>query len=515
MDTRAIPADAPKWVLFLLLAIVAGNIAGLFLVGAHTDETYYWVWSRRLDFGYYDHPPLVAWMIRLFSEILGQGLAGLRAPAVLAWCASAFAVFRLARTRYTHPAAAWLALLVMASLPIFQVGFHIVGPDSPLMLFTSLTYYFAGRAMTDDSARYWFYTGAAVGLALLGKYTAILLPGIIFIALLAHRDNRSLLARPAPWLALALAAVIFSPVVIWNAQNDWISFAYQWGHGTATDRGFSISKLLDYLAQQMSAVSPWVFVAMAFATFRPGRYPSSATDRLRPLLVTGFWLPLVFFAITGSMSTSMHNWPVIAYVPGSVMLGGMLSSLLYRRRETAPNEEQRAGIKLTIIALAVLAIVVVDLARFPQWTRLLDNPKRLAGSSVVAVWGWDRLAGAIVDVQRERRLPADCGLLFISKYNDAGLGYYHAAGEMAFHLKNEQRILLEPVPHFKQYNIWKDKTTAPSAGVCMVIAGPTNRAQFDRTIEMQPVGAVQLDRVVTIDYPDTTRSRYAIYIKSK
>lgn len=515
MDSRAILADAPKWVLFLLLAILAGNIAGLFLVGAHTDETYYWVWSRRLDLGYYDHPPLVAWMIRLFSEVLGQGLAGLRAPAALAWCASAFAVFRLARTHFTHPAAGWLAVLVLASLPIFQVGFHIVGPDSPLMLCTSLTYYFTSRAISEDSARDWLYAGVAVGFALLGKYTAVLLPGIIFIALFVHRENRALLARPTPWLALTLAAVIFSPVVVWNAQNDWISFAYQWGHGTATDRGFSISKLLDYLAQQMSAVSPWVFVAMAIASFRPGRYLSTAAARLHPLLVTGFWLPLVFFGITGSISTSMHNWPVIAYVPGSVLLGGMLSGLLYRHRERATTEEQRTGIKVTIIVLAALAMVIVDLARFPQWTRLLDNPKRLAGSSVVAVWGWDRLAGAIIDVQRERGLPADCGLLFISKYNDAGLGYYHAAGEMAFHLQNEKRVLLEPVPHFKQYNFWEDKTTAIPAGVCMVIAGPANQAVFDREFVQQRIGPVTLDRVVTIDYPDTTRSRYAIYIKTK
>lgn len=513
MDSRAILADAPKWVLFLLAVIIVGNVAGLFLVGAHTDETYYWVWSRRLALGYYDHPPLVAWMVRLFSEVLGQGLAGLRAPAVLAWCASAFAVFRLARSCFGHPAAPWLALLVLTSLPIFQVGFHIVGPDSPLMLFTALTYYFVSRAISEDSTRYWLYAGASVGLALLGKYTAILLPGVIFLALLTHSANRRLLVRPAPWLALALAAVIFSPVVIWNAQNDWISFAYQWGHGTATDRGFSISKLLDYIAQQMSAVSPWAFVAMAVATFRPGRYLSVASDRIQPLLVTGFWLPLVFFAITGSMSTSMHNWPVIAYVPGSVMLGGMLASLLYRRRETARNEEQRTGIKVTIIVLAALAIVIVDLARFPQWTRLLDNPKKLAGSSVIAVWGWGSLAQSILDVQRERDLSADCGLLFISKYNDAGLGYYHAAGEMAFHLKNEKRILLEPVPHFKQYNYWPDKTAVTAAGVCMVITGPANKAQFDRDILVPPVGRVKLDRVVTIDYPDTTNSRYAIYIK--
>lgn len=513
MDSRAILADAPKWVLFLLAVIIIGNVAGLFLVGAHTDETYYWVWSRRLDLGYYDHPPLVAWMVRLFSEVLGQGLAGLRAPAVLAWGASAFVVFQLARNCFSHPAAGWLALLVLTSLPIFQVGFHIVGPDSPLMLFTSLTYYFVSRAISEDSTRYWLYGGSAVGFALLGKYTAVLLPGVIFFALAAHPANRRLLARPAPWLALVLAVVIFSPVVIWNAQNDWISFAYQWGHGTATDRGFSIYKLLDYLAQQMSAVSPWAFVAMAIATFRPGRHLSVASDRLQPLLVTGFWLPLVFFGITGSMSTSMHNWPVIAYVPGSVMLGGLLSSLLYRRRETATTEEQRTGIKVTIIALAALAIVIVDLARFPQWTRLLDNPKRLAGSSVIAVWGWDTLAQSILDVQHDRGLPADCGLLFISKYNDAGLGYYHAAGEMAFHLKNEKRILLEPVPHFKQYNYWSDKTAATAANVCMVIAGPTNQAQFDQDIEVPRVGRVKLARVATIDYPDTTRSRYAIYIK--
>ena len=191
-----IPGNPPGWIAVLLALIVVGNIAGLFGVGVHTDESYYWVWSRYLDWSYYDHPPLVAWMIRLSSELFGTNRFSLRFPAVLAWLATVFVVYQIASRMFSaNRLAGWLAALVLVSIPIFEVGFHIVGPDSPLMLFASLTYLFTFNAISRSSGKDWLYAGACLGLALLGKYTAILLPVIIFLAMVSNRSARGELAR--------------------------------------------------------------------------------------------------------------------------------------------------------------------------------------------------------------------------------------------------------------------------------------------------------------------------------
>jgi len=423
-------------------------------------------------------------------------------------------VFRLSRELFGNPVAGWVGALIVSALPIFQVGFHIVGPDSPLMLFTALTYYFCWRAVVEDSPRDWIRGGVAAGLALLGKFTAILLPMVVLLALLVDRGQWPLFARPYPWLAARLAVILFAPVVYWNYQHDWASFAYQWGHGTATDKGFSFLKIGDYLVQQMSATLPWVFVAMVVATVTVHKQFAGLSSRFAALFVAGFWLPLVFFAVTGSISKSMHNWPVIAYVPGSILLAGALTTWVYPGTAATPSlGRQRRWVKYLVIATVLLAASVVNLARFPQWVSLLSKPETMAGSSVVAVWGWPQLAQAIRETEQSAGLKKDCPILFVRKFNNSGLGYYHAAGEMAFHLGDADRILVQRVPHFKQYNFWMDANPPRFDTACMVIAGPAEKVTFPSRTVTSEAGIFSMARQVDIVAPDTTVRQYAIYIR--
>lgn len=503
---------AIRWILVLLAVVTLGNLAGLFGVGVHTDESYYWVWSRYLEWGYFDHPPLAAWMIRLFSELLGTGKFSLRFPAMLAWLVTMFVVFRLSERIFTNPAAGWLAMLTLASIPIFQIGFHIVGPDSPLMLFTALTYYFVFMAVDRSDGRYWLLAGGCLGLALLGKYTAVLLPGIIFIALISNRETRKELGRFYPWAGLLLAALLFIPVVYWNYQHDWISFYYQWGHGTQGNKGFSFHKTLDYFVQQMSSVLPWVLFAMMFASFRVQGLVSPERRKTLSLLITGFWFPLLFFGFTGSFSVSMHNWPVIAYIPGSVLLGGTLAQWIFPDGVIDKPVRRAKAVKYVVVASFVFSVLLVNLARFPQWVSLLDKPEKLAGSSIVAVWGWDSLAADIKLTESRHGFSSTCQILFVKDYNNAWLGYYHVAGEIAYQLRNPDRIMLEPVPHQKQYNLWSNTNLANTENVCMAIAGPANHPVFPEEWTKKVIGKLRLEKIHTITLPDTTSSYYAIYL---
>ena len=508
MDSLGNP---PRWALILFALIVLGNIAGVFAVGPHTDETYYWVWSQYLDWSYYDHPPLVAWMIRLASDLFGNNIFSLRFPAILAWVTTVYVVYRIAaQLSPDNRNAGWLAALILASIPIFEVGFHIVGPDSPLMIFTSLTYLFAFTAIDRPSGRDWLLAGGALGLALLGKYTAILLPVIIFLATLTGSRSRTELVRWQPWGGLLLAGALFIPVLYWNSQHDWISFAYQWGHGTSTQKGFSILKTLDYVSQQMSAVMPWTLAAMIYASFRFPRLVDKSAGDSWMLLEYGFWLPLVFFGITGSFSTSMHNWPVIAYIPGSIMLAVWFAHWIQPAGNVRADMPYKKA-RIAIIAFVAFAALLVDLARFPQWAKLLPDPKRLGGSSIVAVWGWSGLANAVRQVEKQHELPDTCPILFVKDYNNASLAYFHVAGEMAFAFRDPDRILLEPVRHQKQYNLWPNTKWMTTRDICMVVAGPAKKPVFPETMQKAGLGALQLALKHKITLPDTTSSFYGIY----
>ncbi|KPK49203.1 MAG: hypothetical protein AMS22_14010, partial [Thiotrichales bacterium SG8_50] len=240
-------SEPPRWILVLLVAFVVGNVFGLVLFPPHTDEAYYWMLSERLGLSYFDHPPLVPWMIRVFTSVFGNAEWAVRLPAVAAWSTAAWVVFRLSTELADSRKAGWIALMVFASLPIYQAGFHIVGPDSGLMLFSALAYYFATRAVNESSTRLWLVAGVMTGLGMLSKYNMVLVPAAIFIALLLNPGARGELKKPWPWAAGVVALLCFSPVVIWNYQNEWASFAFQWKHGTSADTGSWFDNLVFYL----------------------------------------------------------------------------------------------------------------------------------------------------------------------------------------------------------------------------------------------------------------------------
>ena len=112
----------PIWIAVSFVLVLAGNVFGWFGVGLHTDEAYYWVWSQRLDWGYFDHPPMIAWAVRLFTELFGNNLFAVRLPAVIAWLVSTYVVFRTSADLFRSRLTGWVAALVFVSLPIFQVG---------------------------------------------------------------------------------------------------------------------------------------------------------------------------------------------------------------------------------------------------------------------------------------------------------------------------------------------------------------------------------------------------------
>ena len=255
----------PPWIGLLLSLFLIGNIIALFSVGVHPDEAYYWVWSEKLQAGYFDHPPMVAWEIRLFTSILGDSPWVIRLPAVVAWVALNMSVYLVARDVFPRQRlAGWLAVLVASSLPLYQLGFHIVTPDSPYLLFTALSFWAINMALTRDP-RWWLLVGLFGGLSLLSKYIAVLFPLAVFLALITSKKGRAHFLTPWPWLAVVIATIVFSPVIYWNAQHDWISFLFQLGHGVNLKNEASVVNVLLYIGSQLVVATPWVFIAMLVA----------------------------------------------------------------------------------------------------------------------------------------------------------------------------------------------------------------------------------------------------------
>ncbi|MDC0709975.1 glycosyltransferase family 39 protein [Stigmatella sp. ncwal1] len=317
--------SAPMKACLTLLALSAAIRLTLALgTDVYFDEAYYWQWSRRLDWGYYDHPPLVAWLIAAL---------GIRPMALLCGAGTVAAVWGLARDIHGDTAAAWRAAALWSSVPISILSGVWATPDTPLLLFWTLALWALWRER-------WILAGLALGLALLSKYSAMLL-GVAFLAT-AVRERR----LPAgAWGAALLGALLFLPVVLWNAQLGWVGFAFQLNHGLGGTGG--LKSFAEFLGGQLALGGPVLLPLALVYAFRGPR------EQFLPRVAA--LVPLLFFGFAAVRTRGEANWPAVAYVTACIGVAGM-----------RPTRAQVSAVAGLAVALAVTSHLLFPVLRFKR-----------------------------------------------------------------------------------------------------------------------------------------------------
>ncbi len=223
------------------------------------EETYYWNYARHLDIGYLDHPPLVAWLISLGTAVFGQSQFGVRSGALCCGVITSIFAYRLARNLFDD-ATALAALLLAQILPFFFLSGLLMTPDAGLTAAWAATLYYLERALLAGRASAWWGVGAALGVGMVSKYSIGLLVPVIVIFMLLDRQSRRWWTRWEPYAAAVLALAIFSPVILWNAQHDWASFAFQTSRRLAEAPRFALHRLL---ASALVLITPTGVLAVA------------------------------------------------------------------------------------------------------------------------------------------------------------------------------------------------------------------------------------------------------------
>ena len=336
-----IDVPSPMFILLLICGLVAWRLAIAALIPVTQDEAYYFDWARHLAWGYFDHPPGVALLglgVRLepgsvFMARLGGLLAGLATLVVLD------RLYR--RCGLTDVRDRALALLLAGATLAGVASGVITTPDSVLALAWALALHEAERALAVDPRR-WITAGIAIGLGLLGKYTMFLIGPVLLLAILGA-NWRQLLTR-WPYLGAGAALLVFAPNLIWNAQNDWLTLGFQFGHGFATEVGGAVApeaaaivqsgpetpgeraaSLLGYLGVQLAL---WGLIALPIllAPWIGRREAGLSDSRLtmpgRTLLLAASLFPLVFFALVALISDVEANWPAM-YLLGAAPLAAL------------------------------------------------------------------------------------------------------------------------------------------------------------------------------------------------
>ncbi len=338
MKPRGLPLAIALAALTLPLNALLTWAAGLEL---HFDEAQYWEWSQRLDWGYYSKGPLIAWLIAAGDALPGEGEWQVRLPGWIAHAATLVAIFLFARQVWNSERAGWWAFALLALTPLYLILSLAMTTDNLMLLFWTLALWAGYRALILERPRAWYGVGAAVGLGALTKLSIGLLPAILGLLVVARRDWRHHLASPHLWLALLLMAALMSPMVIWNAMNDWVTLRHDAGH--VSGDGLSLATLAEFIGGQLVALSPPLAVVLLALLWRRPPHPGAALLKTVTLALLAFFL---WKALGGKVQV---NWAAPAYIGLLVLAAGQIDTLGPGLRRTL-----RAGLALALLLVALL-----------------------------------------------------------------------------------------------------------------------------------------------------------------
>lgn len=278
----------------------------------HPDEAYYWLWSRHLDLGYFDHSPMVAYFIRL-TTIFSQSELWVRFSGILVSIIISVLLWHLALQMFSSIKTASAGVILLNTYPLTMSGSIVVTPDVPSFLFCSIALFFFWQIVRTKKYFYWYLFGISFGLSLLSKYTAILLAPCIFLFII-FTDERKWLKTIHPYLSFIAGLVLFIPVIYWNSRHNWISFNFQFGHGLG-GQSFSIGRVMEYIGGQLLVAGPFIWIAGMFAgivyIFQKNK------EKLFLSLVS---IPIIlFFAFSSMKKLAGPNWPAFAYFTFSII----------------------------------------------------------------------------------------------------------------------------------------------------------------------------------------------------
>src|ERR1700676_3655304 len=288
-----------------IFALVALRLAAAAYTPLTFDEAYYWMWSKNLAGGYYDHPPGVALVIRPGTLIAGDTELGVRLVSILLALPMSWAVYRAAAILFGGRRLACTATLLLNATLMAAVGTMIVTPDAPLLVASSFVLFYLAKVLETGRGAWWLAAGAAVGAALLSKYTALFFGPAILIWLVSVPKLRRWLLSPWPYLGGLVSLVIFSPVILWNADHHWVSFIKQIGRARIED--FKPAFIAELLPTQIAFATPLVFILGAMGLYALLRRNAGASAA-RVLINATFWSIVAYFILHSLHARVEANW---------------------------------------------------------------------------------------------------------------------------------------------------------------------------------------------------------------
>jgi len=471
----------------LLLGIAAFRIGfllvnGLDLIG---DESYYWDWSRQLDWCYYSKPPMVAWLNALSTAVFGAVTWAVRLPTVLLGTLFLWLFYVTAKAFHGRHAAA-LALLLILATPINVLANFLMTIDPPLYCFWMMTLYFLRRAIFEQQPQAWLWAGCASAAALLSKQVALALPILLLIFLASDGERRHLLRKQ--FLLYLLPIVLVAGILLyWNAQHGWVMFDHSkqhFGNHQAFDLRKHVADAGDFLLYQLLLLSPILWLLLVIDAVLSLLNYKSLNSEQRFLWLMG---PLAVLAvlILSLLQKAQGNWPMAFYFSGLMLLAGKAVAGRWQR-----GLRYALWLGYALVTITYLLPILIQASGLQN--SAFDPTKRFKHSQALAV-----------EINFER-------MLSLPNLDDSfivALGHRYLASQLAFYLPDHPKVYrYEESGQIKsQYEVWNGPLEFVGKNAVIVANGQDVPGPLQDAFE-------HFRFLAQVANPDKPKSPYNLYL---
>lgn len=384
------------------------------------DEAYYWEWSRHLDISYYDHPPMIAYFIRFFTSIFGNNNFAVRLVPTVIIAITSIYIYKIIMYLYEDEKKGLIGVFIFNVIPIFAVLSLMALPDLPLMLFYTMGLYYFIRLINEKEGKLWYVLGFLTGLGLLSKYNMVLVYPGIFLYLLINKSQWFWFKKKELYLSFILSLAFFIPVILWNIQHDWVSFAFQFygRHNRGLTLDFDLFGI--FIATQLIVTSPILFIG-----FIKTIYKNFNNKDVKMLFFYGG--PVFFiFMFTSFFTEFKLHWTALAFIPFLIIFTRYIKWNWFW--------------KYFGVGLAIFLTLFLYTQSFYPVAKI--NPE---DDITTDMHGWDKVGRQVQEIYNN--VNEDRWFLFSNRYQlTSQLAFYLPEKDYVYSINN----------NIEQYDFWRD-----------------------------------------------------------
>ncbi len=421
-----------KKIFWLIVFATAARLIIASTIELGNDEVYYWTYALHPQWNYFDHPPIVGWLIRVTTaNLLLHSELFVRIGAIISSAICTVLIYKIGSFIKNVQAGWYAALLYTASIYSSIIAGTFILPDSPQMVFWLLSILLLIKIVhlpenSNRSAKLWLWFGLSAGLCIMSKVHGVFL--WFAVVLYAVLFSRNWFKDKSIYISAIITLLIISPIIIWNINNNFISYTYHGSRVSLVGAGIQWDGFLRELAGQLFYNNPLNYLLIWSTIFfiLKGKLPDHKKEA-RLLLCCG--IPLIgVLLIVSLFRDTLPHWSGPAYSSLIILAAARLASV-------PANKTSRgfAFIKSAVAFIVILSIAGILVINFYPGTL---SPKKTGeqigdGDFTLDIYGWKQ-AGIKIDSLYKKDIaqhimPADAPIIVNKWFPAAHIDFYIAS----------------------------------------------------------------------------------------